>query len=168
MFPVKGVSGRYGISQGEGAPVSIKREIAEDLRDYEPSTDTVRFPTLLGSDGPVASETESFETRADRKCASIGSEALLAAIRNRFEKEVQGIWKAVGEGDTGEDLGVVITVSVTTRRNRDGDTVSEPNISVRAVVDRTPRTVHATITLGDREHTRSVPIFVEENEVHDL
>lgn len=157
-----------GLERGEGDPVSIERVIADDSIDYDSSNDTVRFPTLMGSEGPVAYKTESFESWADRRCASVGSEAVLPTIQDRFEKAVQSIGKAVGREDTREELGMVITVWAITHRNREGEIDSKPNFSFQALVDRTPRSVHTTITLEDREHTRSVPVFVEETEIADL
>lgn len=157
-----------GSPRGEGEPVAIERAITEDSVEFEPSTDTVRYPTLMGSDGPVAYETESFESWADRKCAIIGSETVLPTIQERFDKEVQGIGKGVGQADTSGNLGTVITVWATTHRNQNGEITSEPNFSFQALVERTPRSVHATITLEDLEHSRSVPVLVEEQELHDL
>lgn len=157
-----------GALRGEGDSISIQRAIAKDSVDIDPSTSTVRYPTLMSSDRPIAYDTESFDSWADRKCASIGSEVVLSTIQERFETEVRGIMKGVGAGDTSEDLGTVITVWATTHRNRDGKIRSEPNVSFEALVERTPRAVHATITLEDREHTRSVPVFVEKQEIGDL
>lgn len=150
--------------RGKGEPVSIERTISDEYIEYRPSTDEVRYPTLMSADGPVAHETEPFGRWAKRRCASVGSDAVLPAIQNRFKKRVEGIGKAA----SGEYNGMVITVMAVTRLNREGEVIGEPNISFEELVEAAPRTVHATVRLEDREYTRNVPVFVEQSEIADL
>ncbi|WP_255149150.1 hypothetical protein [Halorarius halobius] len=153
-----------GAPRGEGEPVSTRRAVADDAVEYLPEEDAVRYPTRVGADGPEAYETEPFERWARRRCASVGSEAVLPALDERFDTELEGI----GKGVESEYLGLVISVMATTTRNREGEVVSEPNVAFDRLVARTPRTVRATVTLEGREHTRSVPVFVEETTVSYL
>ena len=94
----------------------------------------------------------------------MGSEAVLPAIADRVDGEPTGI----GKGVRGVSFGLAITVSATTTRDRDGAVVSEPTLSVERLVGVTPATVSATIAFDGREHTRHVPVFVEESEVSYL
>lgn len=150
-----------GSPRGKGEPVSIERTITDESLEYRPSTDEVRYPTLMNSNGPVAYETVPFGRWARRRCASVGSDAVLPAIQDRFQKRVEGISKAASS----EYIGLVITVTAMTTKNRDGEVVAEPNISYESLVDAAPRTVHTTVRLEGREHTRAVPVFVEEGEL---
>lgn len=152
-----------GHPQGRGAPVSTEQTITDEGIEYRPSSDTVKWVKYRSGGDPVAHETEPFEKWADRRCASVGSDVVLPTIQTRLDKDLQG----VGKGVSGETIGLVITVHIGTTYDRDGDVISEPNISVEDLLAVTPRTVRATIKLEGREHSRSVPVFVEETEFHE-
>jgi len=152
-----------GHPQGRGAPVSTEQTITDEGVEYRPSSDTVRWVKYRSGGDPVAYETEPFEKWADRRCATVGSDIVLPTIQTRVDKELQG----VGKGASGEIIGLVITVHIGTTYDRDGDVKSEPNVPVETLLDVTPRTVQTTIELEEREHSRSVPVFVEETEFHE-
>ena len=152
-----------GHPQGRGAPVSTEQTITDEGIEYRPSSDTVKWVKLRSEEGPVAYETEPFEKWADRRCAAVGSDIVLPTIQTRVDKELQG----VGKGASGEIIGLVITVHIGSAYDRDGNVLSEPNISVETLLDVTPRTVQTTIKLKEREHFRSVPVFVEESDIHE-
>lgn len=147
-----------GHPQGRGDPIAVGRTVTDDSIEYRPVSDTVRYPTLRNQSGPVAHETEPFKKWASRKCAVVGSDAVLPAIQNRLDTEIRGVGKATSN----EFIGMVITVTIGTVRDRDGDVISEPNVSTESVLDVTPQSVRTTIRLENREYTRSVPVFVEE------
>lgn len=149
-----------GLPRGEGAPVSVERAITDDAVEYRPVSDTVRWSRSTDRTGPYT--TEPFERWATRRSASVGSEVVLPTIQNRVDEEVTGIGKAASR----EIIGMVITVHVGTTYDRDGDVVSEPNVSTEEVVDVTPRSVRTTMVLEGQEYTRSVPVFVEETDFH--
>lgn len=147
--------------RAEGDPVSVERTIADDAVEYRPASDTVRWSRSTDGTGPY--ETEPFERWASRKCAAVGADVVLPTIRDRSDGEVTG----VATGVSGTLVGTVVTVRVGATYDLDGNVVSEPSVSVEEVIDVTPRTVRATITLDGREHTRPVPVFVEEGDVSE-
>lgn len=148
-----------GLPRAEGDAISVERTV--DGVEYRPASDTVSWSRSTGDGGPY--ETEPFEKWASRKAASVGSDAILPAIRDRIDEEVQGI----GTGVADEPIGMVVAVTVGTTYDRDGDVTSEPNLSVEDVVDVAPRTVHTKVTLEGREYTRPIPVFVEEADVYE-
>lgn len=150
-----------GLPRGEGAPVTVEQELTDEAVDYRPASDTVRWSRSTGEGGPYT--TEPFGTWASRTAASVGSDAVLPAIRERLDGEATGI----GNGVSDELVGMVIAVSIGTTYDREGQVVSEPNVSLEELVDVTPRTVRTTVTLEGREYTRPVAVFVEEGEVHE-
>lgn len=149
-----------GAPRATGEPVSVTRTITDDAIEYLPETDRVRYARVSTPEGPDDYETAPFERWASRRCASVGSDVVLPTIRDRVDTELTGI----GKGVSSEYFGLAITVSATTTRNRDGEVVSEPSLSVDQLRAVTPRTIEATVRLSDREHTRGVPVFVEESE----
>ncbi|ACV47373.1 MULTISPECIES: hypothetical protein [Halomicrobium] len=153
-----------GARRGRGDPVSVTRTITDESITYDADRGTVRYPTLVGSDGPIEHESEPFVLWANRRCASVGSEVVLPAIADRVDGEPTGI----GKGVSGTSFGLAITVSATTTRDRDGTVVSEPSVPLERLVAVTPASVSATIQFDGREHTRHVPVFVEESEVSYL
>jgi hypothetical protein len=150
-----------GSRRGRGDPISVQRSITDESITYDPDRGTVRYPTLMGSDGPVAHGSEPFELWANRRCASVGSDAVLPAVEDRVDREMTGI----GKGVRGTSFGLAITVSATTTLDREGTVVSEPVIPLDRLVAVTPATVYATVRFEGREHTRAVPVFVEESTV---
>jgi len=151
-----------GHPRATGEPISVEREITDEGYSYDPASDTVTWPRESVDEGPY--ETEPFEAWADRRSARVGSDVVLPTINDRLETDMSGIGKAV----SGEWFGLVISVTIGTSYDRDGDVRSEPTVSKAALIDAAPRTVHVTISLEGREFARSVPVFVEEVDSHLL
>lgn len=150
-----------GLPRAEGDSISVERAITDDSIEYRPSSDTVKWSRSTSQTGPY--ETEPFEKWANRKSASVGSDVVLPTIQDRADREVSGI----GKGVSGEYIGMVIAIHIGTTYNRDGNVISEPNMSVEGLVDVTPRTVRTTITLEEREYTRPIPVFIEEADIYE-
>jgi hypothetical protein len=150
-----------GARRGGGDPISVTRTITDESVTYDPDRGTVRYPTLMGSDGPVEHGSEPFELWANRRCASVGSDAVLPAIEDRVDRGMTRI----GKGVRGTAFGLAITVSATTTLDRDGTVVSEPEVPLERLRTVTPATVHVTIEFGGKEYRRAVPVFVEESTV---
>jgi hypothetical protein len=158
-----------GLPQGRGTPVSTSRTITDESLEYDPESDTVRYATVVTRAGPTDYETVPFEKWAHRRCGTVGMEVLLPTIQERLGKELQGVRGGVRKIRR-EPLGDLIErahiVHIGTTYDRDGTVVSEPNVSIGDVLDVVPRTVRTTITLDGREYDHSLPVFVEEDDVH--
>jgi len=148
-----------GSQRAGGEPISVTRTITDDSVTYDPDRGTVRYPTLMDSDGPVEHASEPFALWANRRCASVGSDEILPTIEDRVDRELAG----VGTGVRGTAFGLASTVSATTTLDRDGTVVSEPNVSVERLRTVTPATVYTAIRFEEREHRRAVPVFVTES-----
>lgn len=149
-----------GEPQATGEPVVIEQTITseETETEYRPASDTVRYPKYKSGDTTIEYSTEPFERWASWKCASVGSEAVLPTVQDRFDQEVS----RVGKGVSHEAIGFVIKAHISKPADRDGNGISGPTISKSELIETTPRTIHTTVRLEDREFTRSVPVYVEE------
>lgn len=148
-----------GSPQAEGDPVSTERTVTDEDIEYQPDSDTVHWPALMSGDGTVAEyETEPFADWASREAAVAAHDAVESVLPERLDGDPEG----VGVSVSGEYLGLAVTVSTVIPRGDGGELQAAPRIARSTLVDAAPRTVEATIRLGDGEHTRDVPVFVEE------
>ena len=147
-----------GQPRGEGESISTDQTVPSETIEYRSTDDTVRYPKTTDPDGPEEYETERFEDWAKRKCASVGVEPAIAAVRERIDGDAE----AIGTNMTREYIGTVILVTATTSLNREGEITQQPNVPFETLVEVTPRTVETTVRLDGQEHTRSVPVFVKE------
>lgn len=145
---------------GKGDPVSVEKTISDDSISYLEQADEVRYVTRYAGGEPQEYTKEPYDKWAKRKCASVGSTAVLPAIRDRSPTTVNGI----GKGVESRLFGTVISVDYLISRNREGDRKRTPDVSFSELVEVTPRSVQATIVLDGREYTRSVPVVVQRGE----
>lgn len=153
-----------GHPRARGDPISVEHIVEDPDLEYDPSSDSVRYATVKSGEEVVRSTTEPFETYANRRCASVGSEVVLPTVRERFDRDLEGL----GKGVSGEVFRLVITVMHVTTHDRDGEVITEPNFAFEELVERAPRTVTVTLTLDGRSHRRSVPVFAERSEMWNL
>lgn len=134
------------LTRGEGEAATRERTIRGDSVEYVASTNEVRE-----NDRP-----EPFERWARREGTEIGADTVLSIVENRLEKSVEG----VGSGVRYLLFGPVVTVDHTVTRERDGATVSEPNVRLERLVSVAPRTMTVTVSLEEREFTTEIPVGV--------
>lgn len=134
------------LTRGEGEATTIARTISRDSVEYVESTNEVR----------ENDRTEPFERWARRESNEIGAETVVGTVENRFEKSVEG----VGSGVRYLLFGPVVTVDHTVTRDRDGSTVSEPNVGLERLVSVAPRTMTVTVELSGHEFTKEIPVGV--------
>lgn len=144
--------------QAEGEPISTERTVTDEDIEYQPDSDTVRWPALMSGGEVEEYEVEPFADWASREAAVAAHDAVESVLPERLDGETEG----VGVSVSGEYLGLAVTVSTVIPRNDGGELQAEPRIARSTLVDAAPRTVEATIRLGDGEHIRDVPVFVEE------
>lgn len=147
-------------TRGRGGPVSVRRELDPEHVTYVGGANRVRYPDLMSDGGVETYETEPFEKWGKRRCASIGVEAVVPTIEERFGEPLEG----VGRGVESRLPGLVITVGHAVLLNDDGEVESEPNISFDRLVDLAPRSVDATVVLDGNEVSRAVPVVVQQFE----
>lgn len=147
--------------RGKGEPVSVRETIIDDSITYLEDTEEVRYVTGYSGGKPKEHAKEPFKQWAKRKCASVGSTAVLPAIKTRSATSVEGIRKGV----EGRLFGTVISVDYVISRTQEGEVENKPNVSFSELVEVTPQTVHATVVLDGREHTRAVPVLVQRSEL---
>lgn len=145
--------------RAEGEAVTTSATVEGESVTYLESTDEVRYLTLVHDDGTAEHETESFESWANRECAEVAAEAILPAVESRLDEPPK-----VGRGIRGLLFGLVVTVDHGISYGRDGSVMSKPNVDFDELVSVAPRSITTTITLEEREHTRSVPVAVEHTE----
>lgn len=140
--------------RGRGAPISTRATITQGTIEYVEGTHEVRW----------ADTTEPFERWARRKCASVGSTAVLPAVDERLEQPMKGI----GKGVRGLFFGLAITVDHTIWRDEDGSVMRRPNVAFDELVAVTPRDVNATVVLDGHPYTRDVPVLAQRAEYQQL
>lgn len=147
-----------GSPQAEGSPISTERTVTDEDIEYRPRPDAVRWPRLTNPDGPDDYTVEPFEDWASRRAATVAHETVESVLPDRVDRELEGVGVSVG----GEYLGLAVMVSTVIPRNEDGEPRDEPVIARSTLVDAAPRHVVTTVRLDGGEHTRRVPVFVEE------
>lgn len=139
------------LTRGEGEAVTIEKTITRDSAEYLESTNDVR----------ENGHTEPFRQWARRECESIGASEVLTVVENRLDKSVEG----VGSGVRFLLFGPVISVDRTVTRDRDGSTVSEPNVTLERLVSVAPRSMTITVILDGHGFTKKIPVGVGHGEV---
>lgn len=148
-----------GSPQAEGKPIATERTVTDEDIEFLPDQNAVRWPALIGTDGAVEKhEVEPFEDWASRRAATVAHDAVEFVLPERIDGEVEG----VGVSVSGEYLGAAVTVSTVIPRDEDGEPQDAPAIARAPLVDAAPRHVETTVQLDSGEHTRRVPVFVEE------
>ena len=94
------------------------------------------------------------------RCASVAATAVAETTAERLDRAE--LTASVGITSRHDDLSVFVARTVT--RDREGDLVSRSEESFDDLVAAAPRTVDAAVTLADREHESTVPVWVEFHE----
>lgn len=99
-----------------------------------------------------------FEEWAATRCVRAARDAVDDYLEGRFEEPAD---VSVGWGrPTPDSDDLAVLVSLVTSLDREGRTIREPTLQLDELVLMTPRTAAATITLDDRHHSCTVPVYV--------
>lgn len=134
------------LTWGEGDAATIEKSITRESVEYLQSSDRVR----------ENSYTQPFPEWATSECAEIGAKEVPSIVDSRIDKEVEGI----GSGVKLPIFGPLITADHTISHNREGEVISEPNITLERLISVAPRTITVTLSLKSEEHTKTVPVGV--------
>jgi len=130
--------------RGEAGAVDATLSYDGSEYTYDPESDTV-------SDGD---DREPFD-----EWAAVGTRNV---ARRRVDKRVRN---ALPDADSlavlvsGENDSLRLVATVTTRLDRGGCVVSEPEIEYDALRDATPRSATATVKIADQSATETFPVF---------
>ncbi|MBP1986273.1 hypothetical protein [Halolamina salifodinae] len=148
-----------GSPQADGKPIATERTVTDADIEFLPDQNAVRWPGLVGTDGAVEKyEVEPFEQWAGRRAATVAHDTVEFVLPERIDGEAEG----VGVSVSGEYLGLAVMVSTVIPRDENGEPDGEPAVSRATLVNAAPRYAETTVRLDGREHTRRVPVFVEE------
>jgi hypothetical protein len=154
--------------RGRADPVAVETAVERDEVEYLPEDDAVRyvaawvhadheaFVSGTNTEREPRYETTPFEQWAPTECAHAGAKRILEVARERLERGSD----EVRYGVTTEDGTKVIHVEYSTVVGRDGTVTSEPTVDHDELVAATPASVTATVSLGGRTHTETVPVWV--------
>jgi hypothetical protein len=145
-----------GSPRGEGKPVSTERSRFEGTVQYRPEPETVRWSSAEEPDGPEDYTAEPFEEWASREVEDVAADAVTAAVRERIDTELPSIVATSFE----EYVGTTIVVGADIHRRTGNENLSK--VPESTFVDAAPRSVEATVRLDGREHTQTMPVFVED------
>ncbi|WP_411964649.1 hypothetical protein [Haloferax sp. YSMS24] len=154
-------------TRGQAEPVSASRTYTEeDGYEYLPETDDIRYVSAHHASednetqDPVY-DTVSFDRWASTKCANVASRATKDALVERLgADELESISFGVSSQYTDEmSVGVVYS----THLSRSGSIVNEPVVAFERLVEATPRSATATVTLdGAPTAERTVEVWVDD------
>ncbi|MFC4449941.1 hypothetical protein [Halorussus aquaticus] len=155
--------------RGRADPVSVEGEVERDAVEYLPENDAVRYVSAwVHSDHEafVAGEnterepryaTTPFDEWAPTECAHVGARHVLEVVRTRLERGSDDVSYTVGT----ENGSKVIYMTYSTTYGRNGSVFSEPSVDHDGLVEATPQSVTATISIDGRNHTETVPVIVK-------
>ncbi|SEO71950.1 hypothetical protein SAMN04487948_104351 [Halogranum amylolyticum] len=107
-------------------------------------------------------ETKPFDEWAETECRFVASRAAKETVIDRLDSDENGLGAGVSSAVPGYEDELVATINLQWTLDRDGTVVAEPTVTLDRVVAATPKTVEATVSLAEREHTCTVPIVVRE------
>jgi hypothetical protein len=147
-----------GPRQGRGDPLTLGETVVVDDPDLELASggDAVRFPSLMNESGVVATDTMPFDRWSQLQCA----EAALDPAWRVVERRLDGESERLGRGVTSSFPGMVVEFSHTTTVDDEGEVVSAPPVTFDDLLDITPRSVTATVSLDEKTVTHTVPVQV--------
>lgn len=162
------------IAGGTATASGTKADIAADGRLHRPdgepaaTTETVTDGSVdyLSESDCVRDEhgTEPFDQWAKQTAIEHAAETVLSVVDDRLDEDDPGL----GRGIRSLLFGLVVTVDHTVTRDRDGDVVHEPNVSMEQVLSVAPPTIRATVELDGRSLERAVPVAVGHSEAQYL
>lgn len=139
------------LTRGQGKPAVVERTITRDAVTYLAETEEVE----------ENGHTLGFRKWARLESEEIGADTVVSVVDRRVETDVTG----VGSGVRYLLFGPVITVDHSVLRDRDGEVLSEPNVSLETVVSTAPRSLTVSVRLDGRAFTRTLPVGVGHSEV---
>ena len=157
------------------ATVNATTTVEREEIEYVEENDTVRYVAAYGNpdetegeDGSAPEREPIYETIpfgewAEVECASVGSDRVWDAMVERLDGETEGISVSI----TREDGEPAILVGHQTRLNRDGDVISEPNVSYKHVKRVAPESAEVVLTLDGRTRSCVVPVTTREAEIRE-
>lgn len=160
----------HGPVRGGSEPITAQFVEDDEHVTYVPSEDSVRFVAAWRhtnheevEDGakperePVY-DTTPYEQWAQTECHFVAARAAADHVRNEFGTD--DISGGVTSTIEGEDLAAVVSISSVL--DRDGAVRDEPEIDFEQLVSATPKNVHSTYVLGEKESELTVPVYVRE------
>jgi hypothetical protein len=154
------VRGPYdrGPRQGRADPLTLDETVVVDDPDldYLPEKNAVRFPSLMNESGVVAFDTMPFDRWSQLQCAEVALDPAWAVVAERLDGDSTGL----GRGVTASFPGMVVEFSHTTTVDDEGEVVSAPPVTFDELLDVTPRSVTATVSLDEETATHTVPVQV--------
>jgi hypothetical protein len=149
-----------GPRQGAADPIRVDETVVIDDPDLEylPEKNAVRFPSLMNQSGVVAYDTMPFGRWSQLQCAEAGVEAVWAVVSDRVDDPTR-----IGRGATSSFPGMVVELSHDTELDEDGNVVAEPTVSFDELLDVTPESVTASVSLDGTTATHTVPVQVIES-----
>ncbi|WP_132059595.1 hypothetical protein [Halorussus amylolyticus] len=154
------------------ATVNATTTVERDEIEYIAANDTVRYVAAYRHSNPDEVENGSeperepvyehvpFEEWVETECASVGAERVNEAMSERL-----GDAEGVSAGVTNDDGELKIFVAHETTLNRDGDVISEPNVSYDRVRQVAPERAEVTLTLSGRSRSCVVSVATREQEI---
>lgn len=153
--------------RGAADPVTVERTVDDEELEYLEATDEVRYVAAYRHTNhdevenaskperePVY-ETTPFERWGETECAHAAALEVGDIIENAFDGGAN-----TSPGVTTRDGKKVVEADYHTHLDRDGDVISKPSVEFERVVEVTPRSVTATVSLEGHEHADTVPVFV--------
>lgn len=145
-----------GVTVADATRADIAAEGALQRPDGPPVTTT----KTVGEDAIPRPDAEPFERWARWTAYEHAAETVLSVVDDRLDEPVSGL----GRGVRSLVFGLVVTVDHGVTRNRDGEVVSEPSVTLDQVVSVAPRTMTVTVETDERSATREVPVAVSESD----
>ncbi|SEO40077.1 hypothetical protein SAMN04487948_102246 [Halogranum amylolyticum] len=147
-----------GPRQGRADPLTLGETVVVDdpELDYLPEENAVRFPSLMNESSVVATDTMPFGRWSQLQCA----EAALDPAWRVVEGHLDGDDTGLGRGVASSFPGMVVEFSHTITVDDEGTVVSAPPVTFDELLDLTPRSVTATVSLDGETATHTVPVQV--------
>lgn len=154
-----------GLQRGT-AETDVRRHEIIQSDDVEYLGDgTVEIVTVRHRGEARETKRRSFEEWASVRCVRAARPAVRDHLHSRIDEPAD---ITVGHGrPTPESEDLAVTVSLVTRLSRDGRTIREPTLTLDELVQVTPRTASATITLAERHHSCTVPVYARHIEFRE-
>lgn len=146
------VAAERNLHRPTGPPVATTT-VREDAT-YLPERDAVR-------DG---GEPVPFGEWARQTAFEHAAETVVPVVEDRLSESDAGL----GRGIRSLVFGLLVTVDYGVTRNREGDVVAEPSVSLDRVLAVAPRTVTVRVKVDGRSVRREVPVGVAETEAQYL
>lgn len=141
-------------ARGGADPITVEETIRDSEYVYVESNDTVRYPAVKSGDEVLEYGHDSFDDWTSSEGVDVGVHAVYNLVDERVGREYGGSVRA------GPDGSAVVSLRVVTRVDRDGDVVSEPDVSFADLVAAAPRSVTSTIHFAGKSATHTHEVWV--------